>query len=76
MEDVVKSMTAELDKDLKGISAVKPTPLVHTTTARDRVTNAITERRMRASLTAAYLAREKFVDYAVYAKWRGKLVMS
>jgi len=43
MEDVVKSMTAELDKDLKGISAVKPTPLVHTTTARDRVTNAITE---------------------------------
>ena len=25
--------------------------------------------------TAAYLARETFVDYAVYAKWRGKLVM-
>jgi hydroxymethylglutaryl-CoA synthase len=40
------------------------------------VTNAITERRARAPLTAAYLAREKFVDYAVYAKWRGKLVMS
>ncbi|HNP87700.1 MAG: hydroxymethylglutaryl-CoA synthase [Chloroflexi bacterium SZAS-1] len=40
-----------------------------------RVTDAITERRKRAPLTAAYLAREKFVDYAVYAKWRGKLVM-
>jgi hydroxymethylglutaryl-CoA synthase len=41
-----------------------------------RVTDAITERRTCAPLTAAYLAREKFVDYAVYAKWRGKLVMS
>ncbi|HEX9373882.1 MAG TPA: hydroxymethylglutaryl-CoA synthase [Roseiflexaceae bacterium] len=40
-----------------------------------RVTAAIAERRARAPLTAAYLAREKFVDYAVYAKWRGKLVM-
>ena len=40
-----------------------------------RVTEAITERRGRAPLTATYLAREKFVDYAVYAKWRGKLVM-
>jgi hydroxymethylglutaryl-CoA synthase len=40
------------------------------------VTDAIAERRGRAPLTAAYLAREKFVDYAVYAKWRGKLVMS
>jgi hydroxymethylglutaryl-CoA synthase len=39
------------------------------------VTDAIVERRARAPLTAAYLAREKFVDYAVYAKWRGKLVM-
>jgi len=39
------------------------------------VTNAITERRALAPLTAAYLAREKFIDYAVYAKWRGKLVM-
>jgi len=29
-----------------------------------------------APLTADYLARERFVDYAVYAKWRGKLVMS
>ena len=41
-----------------------------------RVTDAIVDRRGRAPLTAAYLAREKFVDYAVYAKWRGKLVMS
>jgi hydroxymethylglutaryl-CoA synthase len=41
-----------------------------------RVTDAIVERRGRALLTATYLAREKFVDYAVYAKWRGKLVMS
>lgn len=40
-----------------------------------RVTEAIFERRERAPLTAAYLMRETFVDYAVYAKWRGKLVM-
>jgi hydroxymethylglutaryl-CoA synthase len=40
-----------------------------------RVTDAIVERRGRAALTAVYLAREKFVDYAVYAKWRGKLMM-
>jgi len=40
------------------------------------VMEAIDERRERAPLTAAYLAREKYVDYAVYAKWRGKLVMS
>lgn len=40
-----------------------------------RVTDALLERRERAPLTAAYLARETFVDYAVYAKWRGKLVM-
>jgi len=39
-----------------------------------RVTEAIVERRACAPLTAAYLARETFVDYAVYAKWRGKLV--
>ncbi len=39
------------------------------------VTDAINERRERAPLTAAYLVRETFVDYAVYAKWRGKLVM-
>ncbi|NWG20557.1 MAG: hydroxymethylglutaryl-CoA synthase [Chloroflexi bacterium] len=40
-----------------------------------RVTDALVERRERAPLTTAYLARETFVDYAVYAKWRGKLVM-
>lgn len=40
-----------------------------------RVTEAIAARRARAPLTAAYLAREKFVDYAIYARWRGKLVM-
>ena len=40
-----------------------------------RVTEAIRERRGRAPLAAAYLARERFVDYAIYAKWRGKLVM-
>lgn len=40
-----------------------------------RVTAALPERRERAPLTAAYLARGTFVDYAVYARWRGKLVM-
>jgi len=40
------------------------------------VTEAINERRGRAPLTAVYLTREKFIDYAVYAKWRGKLVLS
>jgi hydroxymethylglutaryl-CoA synthase len=40
-----------------------------------QVTEAIGERRNRAALTSAYLARETFIDYAVYAKWRGKLVM-
>ena len=39
------------------------------------VTDAVLERRGRAPLTSAYLAREQFVDYAVYARWRGKLVM-
>lgn len=39
------------------------------------VTERILERRERAPLTAAYLRRQVFVDYAVYAKWVGKLVM-
>jgi len=39
------------------------------------VTEAILERRARAPLAEAYLKRAVFVDYAVYAKWRGKLVM-
>jgi hydroxymethylglutaryl-CoA synthase len=41
-----------------------------------RVTEQIDERRARAPLTSAYLERTAMVDYAVYAKWRGKLVMS
>jgi hydroxymethylglutaryl-CoA synthase len=40
-----------------------------------RVTDAITGRRASAPPTAVYMARETFVDYAMYAKWRGKLVM-
>jgi hydroxymethylglutaryl-CoA synthase len=39
------------------------------------VTEAVLERRARAPLTAAYLSRQVFIDYAVYAKWVGKLVM-
>jgi hydroxymethylglutaryl-CoA synthase len=39
------------------------------------VTNAIQERRNRAPDTATYVQRESFIDYAQYAKWRGKLVM-
>jgi len=39
------------------------------------VSERLLERRNRAPLTAAYLQRSVFVDYAVYAKWRGKLVM-
>jgi hydroxymethylglutaryl-CoA synthase len=40
-----------------------------------RVTDAITRRRTLAPLTQRYLAREQYIDYAVYAKWRNKLVM-
>jgi hydroxymethylglutaryl-CoA synthase len=39
------------------------------------VTEQILARRARAPLTEAYLRRQVFVDYAVYAKWVGKLVM-
>jgi hydroxymethylglutaryl-CoA synthase len=39
------------------------------------VTDALLERRARAPLAEAYLRRAKLVDYAVYARWRGKLVM-
>ncbi|HMQ35635.1 MAG TPA: hydroxymethylglutaryl-CoA synthase, partial [Chloroflexaceae bacterium] len=39
------------------------------------VTERILERRARAPLTDAYLRRQVFVDYAVYAKWVGKLLM-
>jgi hydroxymethylglutaryl-CoA synthase len=40
-----------------------------------RVTERLLERRTRAPLTASYLKREEFIDYAVYARWRGKLAM-
>ncbi len=40
-----------------------------------QVTDRIAGRRTNAPPTASYLARETFVDYAVYANWRGKLVM-
>lgn len=39
------------------------------------VTDLIDERRSLAVPTAAFLERETFIDYAIYAKWRGKLVM-
>lgn len=39
------------------------------------VTDALLERRARAPLTAAYVNRKQFIDYAIYAKWRGELVM-
>jgi hydroxymethylglutaryl-CoA synthase len=40
------------------------------------VTDRLAERRGAAPPTTAYLNRETFLDYAVYAKWRGKLIMS
>ncbi|MFM2032281.1 MAG: hypothetical protein RLZZ297_1046 [Chloroflexota bacterium] len=40
-----------------------------------RVTDAIVARRGLAPATQRYLAREQHIDYAVYAKWRNKLVM-
>lgn len=39
------------------------------------VTEALLERRHRAPLTAAYLERQEFVDYATYVKWRNELVL-
>ncbi len=39
------------------------------------VTEALLERRLRAPLMAAYLARQEFVDYAIYVKWRDELVL-
>lgn len=39
------------------------------------VTEPILERQNRAPRTEAYLKRAVFIDYAIYAKWRGKLVM-
>ena len=40
------------------------------------VTDLLPECRDRAPRTASYLAREQQIDYATYARWRGKLVMS
>jgi hydroxymethylglutaryl-CoA synthase len=39
------------------------------------VTEALLERRERAPLTSAYLARQEFIDYAIYVKWRNELVV-
>lgn len=39
------------------------------------VTDKIAGRPSRAPLTRSYLSRETFIDYAVYAQWRGKLAM-
>lgn len=39
-----------------------------------RVTERLAERRDAAPRTARYLAREQQIDYATYARWRGKLV--
>ncbi|MCI0521642.1 MAG: hydroxymethylglutaryl-CoA synthase, partial [Chloroflexi bacterium] len=40
-----------------------------------RVTEAILERRKRAASTQDYIARRTPIDYATYARMRGKLVM-
>ncbi len=40
------------------------------------VTDKIVERRGRAPKTAWYIARREVIDYALYARYRGKLVMS
>jgi hydroxymethylglutaryl-CoA synthase len=40
-----------------------------------RVTDAITERQGRAPKTRDYIARRTVIDYATYARMRGKLVM-
>jgi hydroxymethylglutaryl-CoA synthase len=39
------------------------------------VTEAIEERRNRAPLTADYIARRTEIDYATYARMRGKITM-
>ncbi len=40
-----------------------------------RVTDNITERQSRAPKTQDYIARRTQIDYATYARFRGKLVM-
>ncbi|NJN67915.1 MAG: hydroxymethylglutaryl-CoA synthase [Chloroflexaceae bacterium] len=39
------------------------------------VTDTLLERRDRAPRTADYLARQEFIDYAMYVKWRNELVV-
>jgi hydroxymethylglutaryl-CoA synthase len=39
------------------------------------ITEAILERRQRAPRTSDYIARRTEIDYALYARMRGKLVM-
>ena len=38
------------------------------------VTDKVLERRSRAPKTAWYVARREMIDYALYARYRGKLV--
>lgn len=40
-----------------------------------RVTERLPEARERAPLVERYLARRELVDYALYARWRGKIAM-
>ena len=40
-----------------------------------RVTEQITERQKRATTTEQYIARRTEIDYAQYARMRGKLMM-
>jgi hydroxymethylglutaryl-CoA synthase len=40
------------------------------------VTDQVVERRTRAPKTAWYVARRQLIDYALYARYRGKLVMN
>jgi hydroxymethylglutaryl-CoA synthase len=39
------------------------------------VTDAITARRNRAPHTQDYIARRTVIDYATYARYRGKITM-
>jgi hydroxymethylglutaryl-CoA synthase len=40
-----------------------------------RVTEALPQRRERAPKTADYIARRTEIDYAMYARYRGKFAM-
>jgi hydroxymethylglutaryl-CoA synthase len=40
------------------------------------VTNALDARRAKAPKTAWYVSRREVIDYAIYARYRGKLVMN